>query len=502
MIFTLLQATNALLPAIETALHTVLAPMNLFYILLATLFGLVMGVVPGLGGFITLALLIAITFNMSGDIALMIMSAALGGVNFGGSITAILINTPGTTGNLATLLDGHPMAKDGRANEALAASAVSSACGALIGIILTMLFIPFMIPFVLAFNPVDIFWVGILGIGLIAVVSSGDVLLDLISGAFGMLLAYHGLSTVTGGTRFTWGISYLAGGISLIPFALGLFAITEAIRLGSRDDVIAERAEIEGNWLKGVKGVISRPVLFLQSAVIGWAIGIIPGVGGTVANFVAYYRGMRLYASTKADDFGSGIIEGVISPEAANDAKDGGSLLPTLGLGIPGSGSTAILLGAFVLHGLTPGPLLFQQNLSIVFVILFSLVISNVITSTVGLLSLKYLAKITLIPPALFAPTVVAFTLTGVFVVRNNITDLLVAVLFGVIGFIMVSIDMSRITAVIGFILAPIVENKFHQALQLARSEYIQLLYSPVLIIAVILLLGTLLLSKVRTEYA
>lgn len=484
------QSTGKMGEAIQIALSTLLDPMNFLFVVLATILGLVMGVIPGLGGAITLALLIPITFNMDTNIAIMIMAASLGGTNFGGSVTAILLNTPGSAPNAATLLDGYPMARDGRAGEAIAASAMASASGAMLGLVLLVGAIPFILPITLAFGSPEFFWLALLGLTVIAVATTGSVISDLVAGGFGLMLAFHGLNPVTGTARFTWGFSYLLDGIPLIPAIIGLFAIGEMINLASTGTQISEGEVVKGGRLRGIKAVLDNKWLFLRSALIGWFIGVIPGVGGTVANFVAYLQAQQ--TSSEPETFGTGNIKGVIASEASNDAKDGGSMLPTLGLGIPGSASTAVLLGAFIIHGVTPGPLLLQENLQLVFIIVFALVVSNVVTSTVGLAMINPLSRLTKISISTLAPIVLAVALLGSFVLRANFTDVILAAGFGVLGFAMLKFGVSRIAMVIALVLGPLAESNFHRSLQISRGDYSIFFTKPlsvVLLIAIIIVL-------------
>jgi putative tricarboxylic transport membrane protein len=492
----LLQSTGEPSEAVRIALETISDPLNLVYILLATLLGLVAGMFPGLGGPVAMSLLIPITFPLEANVSIMILAANLGGTAFGGSVTAILLNTPGDAPNAATLLDGYPLTRQGRAGEALGASAMASASGAVVGVILLTITIPFIRELAVAFHSVDIFWLALLGLSTIAVVTRGSVIADLIAGGFGLMLAFHGLNPVTGTARFTWGTEYLLSGFPLVPLIIGLFAISEMIKLMGEESSIAGDVEITGGVLKGVRAVIENWTVFLRSAILGWVIGIVPGAGGTVANFLAYLQVQ--HTSPNPDSFGSGNIKGVIASEAANDAKDGGSMVPTLGLGIPGSASTAVLIGAFIINGVTPGPLLFQENLQLVFIIVFALLISNVLTSTVGLASAKYLVRITKVPVTTVAPIVIIVALFGAFVVRGQFIDVVLTAGFGLFGFLMVKFDLSRVALVIALVLGPIAENNFHRALQISRGD-ISILYArPLSLILVVATIAVLMLPVYR----
>lgn len=493
----ILQSTGDPGEAIQIALDTVFTPTNFLFIVLATLLGLVAGIFPGLGGPVAMSLLIPITFQLNKNVAIMILVANLGGTAFGGSVTAILLNTPGDAPNAATLLDGYPLTKQGRAGEALGASALASASGALLGVVLLVLTIPFIRQLAVAFHSVDIFWLALLGLATIAVVTRGSVLSDLIAGGFGLMLAFHGLNTITGTARYTFGTDYLLSGFPLVPLIIGLFAIAEMIKLMSEESSIAGDVEVSGDVLKGAKEVVRNWGLFLRSSSLGWLIGIVPGAGGTVANFLAYLQAQ--HTADDPDSFGTGNIKGVIASEAANDAKDGGTMIPTLGLGIPGSASTAVLIGAFIIHGMTPGPLLFRENLQIVFIVVFALVISNLLTSSVGLVSANYLVKITKVSVTLIAPIVLIVAMFGAFVIRGQMLDVVLTAGFGLIGLLMVKFGLSRVALVIALVLGPIAENNFHRALQVSRGDLAILFARPLSLILIVVTALVLLLPVYRS---
>lgn len=486
-----LQQTGDPAEAIRIAIDTVFTAEHLFFILLATLVGLIAGMFPGLGGPVALSLLIPITFPLPANVALMILAANLGGTAFGGSITAILLNTPGDAPNAATVFDGYPLTRQGRAGEALGASATASACGALLGVGLLIVTVPFIRQLSVAFHSVDIFWLALLGLATIAVVTRGSVISDLIAGGFGLMLAFHGLNPVTGTARFTWDTQYLLSGVPLVPLIIGIFAIGEMINLAAeRSTISREEPDVRGVWI-GIRSVFTNWKVFVKSSVLGWIIGTVPGAGGTVANFLAYLQAM--HSDPDPDSFGKGNIRGVIASEAANDAKDGGSMVPTLGLGIPGSASTAVLIGAFIINGVDPGPLLFQENLQIVFIIIFALIIANLLTSAVGLLSAKYLIKVTRVSVMTLVPIVIIVGLIGSFVIRGQFNDVLLTVLFGVFGFFMVKFDVSRVALIIALVLGPLAEENFHRAFQISRGD-VGILYarplSLLLIIGLVLVLA------------
>lgn len=485
-----LQQTGELPEAIRIAIETIASPVNFLFLLLGVFLGLLMGALPGLGGPVALALLIPITYGLGANVSIMILAATLGGVAFGGSVTAILFNTPGDAPNAATLLDGYPLARQGRATEAITASAIASASGAIIGLVLLLLSVPLVREFALAFHSVDIFWLAVFGLVAVAVVSRGGILANLIAGAVGLVLAFHGLNPVTGTARFTWGTIYLRDGIQLVPLIIGIFAVSEMLVL-ARDRTTISEVEIDPRGkLQGAKAVLENKFVLAQGSIVGWIVGVVPGAGGTVANFVSYLQAQSL--ARDPDSFGTGDVRGVIASEAANDAKDGGSMIPTLGLGIPGSASTAVLLGALVVNGVVPGPSLFRENLQLVFIVVFALLISNVVTSIVGLLAASRLSKLTRISPTTLVPLVLFVAVVGAFVSRGNVGDVGLTLLFGVVGFYMIKFEMSRIPVIIAFVLGPIAEQNFHRGLQISRGDYLIFFERP---ISLLLLASTILVA-------
>jgi putative tricarboxylic transport membrane protein len=436
-----------------------------------TLIGELFGALPGLGGVVAIALLIPLTYEMTMVQAMMLLMTAQGGSAFGGSISALLINIPGESVNAATTLDGHPLAKQGKAATALGASATASALGAIFGVLILMFSIPLMYKIALVFGPPEMFALAILAITTIAAVTEGSLLKGLITAGLGVLISFIGFNRVIGGVRFTFGSDYLWDGIKLIPVVIGLFAIAQAIDLAVKGVPIADKTQlIKGSVWEGIKSVFKHKWVFLRSSVTGTLIGIIPGVGGAVANWLAY--GQAVQMSKEPDTFGKGNIQGVIAPEAANDAKDGGALIPTLALGVPGSAYCAVLLGAFLVHGVIPGPTLFETQMEIIWVIIFSLIASNILTSVIGVALAKHLVKVTTIPSAFLVPIVCILSLLGAFSTRLEITDALVAFIFGIIGYFMMKYKFPRVSLLIALILGYMAEKTFFQSLQMSRGSY------------------------------
>ncbi len=477
-------------PEIIDALNVVLSPTAILLIIIGTCLGLFFGVLPGLGGAVAIAILIPITFDIPTELALMMMVAAVGGTAFGGSISAILVNVPGTAPNAATLLDGHPMAKNGEAQTAIGASAVSSALGAIIGLVFFVILIPYLRSIIFLFGVAEIFAMSLFGIIVLGVVSRGSLVRGILGGTLGLFCAFIGASVVTGGYRYGLGTTYLYDGLPLVPLIIGLFAIAEIIKLLSENRNISDQATATGSTMKGIRSVFENKRLFSQSSIIGIIIGIVPAVGGTISTFIAYM--MAIQSSEDKSKYGDGDVRGVIAPEAANDSKEGGAMVPTLAFGIPGSAVWAVMIGAFVLHGLQPGPQMMDQNISLIYMLVFALVISNVLTSVVGLLVAPQLSKVTRLDATFIFAGILPLAMFGAYAYRSQILDVILAAVIGILGFLMIKYEVSRVAFIIGFVLGPIVEQSFHQSLQVSDGSYSIFYTSPIVVALFVLLLLSL----------
>lgn len=487
-----------MIEAFTIAAETVFAWPTFGILVVGTLIGLVFGMFPGLGGPVALALLIPVSFGMDQGNAMVLFGAAMGGVTFGGSITAILINTPGTAPNAATMFDGYPLARQGRAGEAIGASATSSAIGAIFGVVVLILLIPVARSVILAFQPPEFFWLAVLGLTVLAVVSKGNMLKGLLSGAMGLMVSFVGWTGVVSTYRYGFGTDYLYDGFHVVIALLGVFAVAEIINLTTENKTIA-KSDVTSDWqdtVTGVKQALTKWPLLIRSSLIGTIIGIVPGAGGTVATFIAYMQAQM--TSKDPDSFGKGNIEGVIASEAANDAKDGGALLPTVVFSVPGSAVMVVLLGAFLLHGVTPGRGLLTDDLPILATLILALVISNILTSSIGVAAANTLAKLTRVPIRLIVPTVLAVVFVGAFVLRNNILDVATVISFGLVGYWMITFNYSRVAFVLGLILGPIAERGFLQGLAISDTGASIFFTRPISILLVLLTLVSLSLPIVR----
>ena len=455
-------------------------PMGALFLALGVVMGLIFGVVPGIGGTTAIALLLPLTYGMNPNNAMMLMGGIMGAVSAGGSITSILINTPGGAPNAATCFDGYPMAQQGKAGAAIGAAAMASTLGGLIGVIVLVAVLPLLKQIVLLFGPPEFFMLALMGLASVALATGGQFLRGLIAGGIGLMLSFVGNSAVTGDVRFTLDIDYLWDGIPLIPALTGLFAITEMIALSAAGGTISKdvaTTKVTG-VMEGIWACFKHWKTLLQGSAIGTFIGAIPGLGGTVAAFVSYAAAMQI--SKSPETFGKGNIEGVIGPEAANNSKDGGALIPTLAFGIPGSAEMAVFLGVLVMIGIEPGPMLLIQHEGVMFSLILALSASCIVATVITLLVTKPLAMITLIDVHIVAPIVIAVSLVGVFALENRVGDVVLAAAFGIIGYVMMRFRYPRITLVIALVLGELAERSYHQSLGMASGDWTIFFTRPV----------------------
>ena len=484
-----------------TALRSVLELNSLLAITAGSAIGLIFGAIPGLGGIIAMSMLLPFTYGWDAVTAIYLFCGIMGASAFGGSISAILLNTPGTPVNAATCFDGYPMAKRGEAAEALGISASASLLGALFGLIVLGVLVQVMRPLVIAFGHAEIFWLVAFGLVSTAAISQGSLLDGLIAGGIGILLSLIGLSESTGLIRFTMGSEYLWDGISLIPFFVGLFAIGELINYSAQGGTIAgENIEpnLSGAW-EGVLEVLRRPFCLLRSSVIGTLVGIIPGVGGETANLIAYT--VAVQTSKDPESFGKGNPEGVIASEAANDSKDGGALLTTLSFGIPGSLAMALLLSIFIIHGIVPGPQLIAEQPVFIWTLLIGYVLANAFASTVGLLTSRYLAIITQVPVPYLSAVVAVVALVGTYTLRENIWDVLLVLILGVFGFAIRRAGLPLLPMVIGFVLGNLAEKSFLLTVRIHDGSYLGFFDSLISITLIGIIISVPLLKLTRFRW-
>ncbi len=428
--------------------------------------GFVIGLLPGIGGPATLALMLPFVFKMSPVEAFAFLLGMHSVAATTGDITSILFGVPGEGLSAALVVDGHPMAKRGEAGRALGAALMSSLLGALIGAATLAISVPIVRPLVLTFGSPELFMVSMMGIACITSLSGLGVkgqMKGFAMGLFGLLLSTIGQERQSGTLRFDMGQIYLWEGLDLIPVLVGIFAIPEVVDLAVRGTAIAGERPAEklgaGVW-EGIKDTFRHWWLVTRCSAIGVFVGILPGAGGGVAQWMAYAHAVQ--SATDATDrqrFGKGDIRGVLGPGAANNSKEGGELIPTVAFGVPGSGAMAILLGAFMIMGLLPGPDMLTKHLTVTFSMVWTLVIANIITVLLCLALLNHLAKVTHIRGGLIIPFVLFLVFVGSYTANRQIADLLVTFLFGALGYLMVRLGWPRPPLVLGFVLGKLAET-------------------------------------------
>ena len=436
--------------------------------------GTIGGIIPGINGTVAMALLLPFTWGMSPSLAVMMLTGTYCGAEYGGSIPAILIGTPGTNAAAATVFDGYEMHKKGQSGLALYLALYSSVFGGLFSTLcLILLAIP-LASIALAFGPSEYFLLALTGLTLICSLGEDNVLKGIWAGLFGILLSFIGFDPFTGFPRFTFGLMVLSDGLEMVPLMMGLFAISEVFRQ-------AESFHITDTLKFDEENDISMPrwrTLFsflrvnIIGSIIGVIVGVMPGAGATVASFLSYSWFKR--TSRDPDSFGKGNPIGVAAPESANNAVTGGAMVPLLSLGIPGSNSTAIMLGGLIIHNITPGPMLFVDHPEIPYGVFSSMFVANFFLIFVGIVCIKAAVKITTISkPALFA-SIITLVFTGAFSFSAESFDVLVALICGIIGFGMRKFGLPHAATVLGFVLGFIMEANLRRALILTRGSYLR----------------------------
>jgi len=427
--------------------------------------GLVFGATPGLTAPAAIALILPVTYGMGihGSLALLLGVYVSG--YFSGSIPAILINTPGTPGNAATTLEGYPMARAGRANEALTIAVISSFVGVAVSVLLLLTLAPLMARLALTFTSVEYFALAVLGILCVAGISQGSLVKGLAAAFFGILVSTVGLDGTSGVPRFTFGLPELLGGIAIIPALIGLFAISEMLVQSRRTTVAVEALPVDsgGSVLSVIGAHVTHRWLVLKSAVIGTFIGLLPGTGPAIASWIAYGDAVR--AKKPGDRFGKGEIKGLIACETSNNAVIGGAMIPLLTLGIPGDPVTAILIGAMMIQGVEPGPFFLRDHSGLFIAIVLMLMLSNIAMVATFLPLRRVAARILKVPYHIIVPLVVVVAATAAYAVSYSAFDILLLGIFGFIGFLMMTNGFPVAAVVLGIVLGPILEKNFRNAL-------------------------------------
>ncbi len=428
--------------------------------------GFVVGLLPGIGGPATLALMLPFIFKMSPAEAFAFLLGMHSVAATTGDITSVLFGVPGEGLSAATVIDGHPMAKRGEAGRALGAALMSSLVGALIGAVFLALSVPIVRPLVLSFGSPELFMLSVVGISCITSLSglgARGQIRGFAMGLFGLLLSTIGQERQSGSLRFDMGMMYLWDGLDLIPVLVGIFAIPEIVDLAVRGTAIAGEGpaeDLQRGVLEGIKDTFRHFWLVFRCSAIGVFVGIMPGAGGGVAQWMAYAHAVQSAKDAKErEGFGKGDVRGVLGPGAANNSKEGGELIPTIAFGVPGSGAMAILLGGFLIMGIVPGPDMLTKHLAITFSMVWTLVIANIICVLLCLGILNHLARITYVRGGVIIPFVLFLIFVGSYTANGQIADLIVTFLFGSLGYLMALFGWPRPPLVLGFVLGKLIET-------------------------------------------
>jgi len=456
-------------------IHALMAALSLQNLLLAfvgVIAGTIVGALPGLTATMAVAVLVPFTFTMDSAPALVMLGAIYTGAIYGGAYSAILLNTPGTPSAVATTFDGFPMAKRGDGDLAITLSCIASVFGGLVGALALLLLAPPLAQVALAFGPIEYFWLAVLGLTLVAALSTGDWLKGVVGACIGLMMSMIGSAVIGGDIRYTMDTEILQSGISVIPALIGLFCIPVLIDLvASGEEHLKITGKVSGFRLREAADIaVADKVNLARSSIIGTVIGVLPGAGGSIAALVAYSEARR--ASKSAGTFGHGNPSGIIASESSNNATVGGGFIPTLVLGIPGTPADAVVLGALLVQGVKTGPSLFTQQSAIVYTFMFGLIIATLLMLPTGLVLGRYAYRsIISVPKALLVPGIATLTIIGSYAINADIDDVYVMLGTGVMGWVLANFGFSAAPIVLGLILGPLAEQGFVQAWMIGSAK-------------------------------
>ena len=467
------------------------------YLMLGVVLGLYFGAVPGLSGLVGMAILLPFTFTMDPVSAFSFLLGMFAVTTTSDTIASVLLGVPGTAASAATIVDGYPMAQQGESARAFGAAFTVSAVGGILGALALGVSIPVVRPIIMTFSSPELFMLGVLGLTMVGSLSGRSMVKGLVAAAIGLLLATVGYSIQGGLPRFDFGTTYLLNGIPLIPVVLGVFALPEIVDLAARNSSISRvsRDQVEGGLIGGMADAIRHRWLVLRCTVIGVYIGMLPGVGAGVVDWVAY--GHAVQSAKDKSRFGKGDVRGVIAPEAANNAMKGGALIPTVAFGLPGNASMAILLGAFLIQGLVPGVDMLTTKLDLTFAMMWMLVIANVVGAGFLMVWAGQLAKLTFMPGHWIVPMIVLFVFMGAWMATSHIGDWYTLLFFGVVGQVMKQAGWPRPPLVLGLVLGNIMEYSLDLSFQIFDWGWT---LRPAVIVIAVLIIATVVYSANRAQ--
>ena len=478
-----------MLEAAQQGLQGIVAWPAFGYLLLGVSLGVFFGMVPGLSGLSGMAILLPFTFDLQPYEAMALLMGMYAITSTSDTISSVLLGVPGTAGSQATIMDGYPMAKKGEAARAFGAAYTVSGFGGVVGAVLLVISIPILSPLVLSFGAPEFFLLGVLGMAMVASLSGNAPAKGILVGLLALQISMIGYSPKDGIPRFWFGIPYLLERPPIVPCVLGLFSLPEVIELAVRRGALSEAPEMGKGLWDGVRDAVRHRWLALRCAFIGAYIGFIPGLGASIVDWVAYGHAVQSNKDPKAE-FGKGEIRGVIAPESANNAMKGGSLIPTIAFGIPGSATMAILLGAFLIHGIFPGPELLTTRLDVTFSVIWALVIANVLTAMVLMGCTTQLAKVTTIRGSVLIPVIVVLVFMGSWMATQELGDWIVLLSLGGLGYLMKRWGWPRPPIALGIVLGPIMER--YLDISVSRYGWSWLWQRPIVLVLIALTLATL----------
>jgi putative tricarboxylic transport membrane protein len=471
------------------ALESLFSMEGLLMLTLGTIVGLLSGLIPGLGGLTGMAMFLPLTLAMSPQGALLFF-AGITGPRFTGAITSILINIPGNSTNAATAFDGYPMARRGQADRALSIAATSSILGTIFGLLVLLAVMPGVLSILKAVGPHELFALAIMAVIMVAFSSStdaGSFAKGIASGGVGLMIGFIGIATVSGTPRFNFGSDqYLYNGVALIALFIGVFAVAQVLRFTADERIVARDLSLQVNSSgsgirQGIGDTFRNWRVLLQGSTIGAVIGILPGIGGTAANFLAYSSAKA--TSKNPQRFGKGTPEGIVAPESSSNSDMVASIVPTVSFGIPGGAEGVLILGLLTLHGFVTGPLLVRQHPEVLWILVAGAVLAALATSVLCLIGVRWLAKVALVPLTYMVPVVLVACLYGVYADRQNMLDVILAVAIGIAAYFVIKAGFSAASLVIGYVLAPIMEDSFVLGWQSADRDVLSFFASPLSIV-------------------
>jgi len=455
-----------------------LTPTNLFFCFMGVLTGTLVGVLPGLGPVAAMSLLLPTTFHLTPVSAIIMLAGIYYGAMYGGSTTSILVNIPGEAASVVTCLDGYQMARQGKAGPALGISAFGSFIAGTLSIVGLMFIAPPLAAMALKFGPPEYFSLMIMGLTVLTFLASGPMWKALLMAAFGLFLGCMGMDNMTASYRFTFDILELSDGVGLVPVVMGLFGISE-VMLNVEQSMGRTVFETKiQNLFPNLKEWAASIGPIIRGTVLGFFLGVLPGGGAVISSFVAYAVEKRI--SKHPEKFGTGMIEGVAAPESANNAATGGAFIPLLSLGIPANAVMALLLGAFIIHGIQPGPMLMKEHPQLFWGTVASMYVGNVMLLVLNLPLIGLWVKILKVPYPILFPLILLFCLIGCYSLNNSVTEVLIMVLFGLIGYVFKKFQYEAAPLVLALVLGPMMENSLRQALLMSAGSPIIFFERPI----------------------